>query len=200
LYRIHSLLLQLSSPHTTATKKAEAETGATETPELPLLENILKMREDKEGAYTFFADHLIECVAGKRRWKNQKREHLMTIVASPTDEAFALLILENSIKRWIDMAKHGTESIEKPKYTRGKAAGGSRKYEGWTDEGKQRFNELIDAVTADRSDHSEWDKSYLEKKKEEAVHGRKRKRQRTEHAPTTEAKWDDALFTSSTAV
>jgi hypothetical protein len=196
------LLLQLSSPHTKGTKKAskDAEAGATAMPEVPLLENILKMREDKEGAYTFFADHLIECVAGKMRWKNQKREQLMSEVATPTDEAFALLILENSIMRWLDIAENGTESLVKPVYTRGKAAGGSRKYEGWTDAGKTRFNELIDDVTADRSNHSEWDKSYLEKKQQDVVHGGKRKRQRIVYAPTTEAKWDDALFTSSTAV
>lgn len=39
---------------------------------LPSLENILQGRIDSDGAYTFFADYLIECVVGK--WKNNEKQ------------------------------------------------------------------------------------------------------------------------------
>jgi hypothetical protein len=129
---------------------------------LPMLEDILEGRKAPLGAYKFFADYIIECVAGKREWKKQRETITMASATSPTDEAFALLLLENSYDRWRAMAESedGT-SREVTKYTRGKSTGGSRKYEGWTEEGRTRFNELVKFVRKDRLDNIEWDNSYL---------------------------------------
>jgi hypothetical protein len=100
-------------------------------------------------AYTFFADVCIECVAGKKKWKSKHTTELMAKIASPTDEAFALLLLENAYKVWCDMAKEGNvdgTTLMKPKYTGGKASGGCRRYQGWSDEGIVRYNQLLTTV------------------------------------------------------
>jgi hypothetical protein len=56
-----------------------------------MLEDILEGRKAPLGAYKFFADYIIECVAGKREWKKQRETITMASATSPTDEAFALL-------------------------------------------------------------------------------------------------------------
>jgi len=131
-----------------------------------MLEEILEGRKAEFGAYKFFADYIIECVAGKREWKKQRENVTMASATSPTDEAFALLLLENSYDRWRAMAfsEDGT-SDEDTRYTRGKAVGGSRKYEGWTEDGRTRFNELVKFVKKDRLDNREWDHRYLADRK-----------------------------------
>jgi hypothetical protein len=96
----------------------------------------MKLRQEKHGAYTFFAEHIINCVAVKKDWKQQQFESSMRDSSTVTDEAFAILLLENSRDKWEAMArsKNG-KSTEPTKYTRTEREGGTRKYNGWSDEG-----------------------------------------------------------------
>jgi hypothetical protein len=43
------------------------------------------------------------------------------------------------------------------KYTRGKSVGGSWRYKGWTNEGKERVNELLEFVRKNWSRKVMWD-------------------------------------------
>ena len=70
-----------------------------------------------------------------------------------SDEAFALLILENSYDLWDDIAQHdgeaGYKSQLKTLYTKNGA--GTKKYQGWAPEGITRFRALVEEVKKDRA-------------------------------------------------
>jgi hypothetical protein len=126
----------------------------------------------------------------------------MATATTPTDEAFALLILENCYKRWVDQGQENDltyKSAVEALYTRGKATGRNRRYEGWSKEGIQRFNELIGLVKTDRDDHADWDRNYLQKQQQQAGSGSKKRKSRTAPEPMPDAGMDD-LFSGETAV
>ena len=50
-----------------------------------------------------FFNHFLPCVVEKHDWKWQTKKELISQVATISDEAFALLILENIWDEWKDM-------------------------------------------------------------------------------------------------
>ena len=91
-------------------------------------------------------------------------------ICTVSDEAFALLLLENSYDRWKDIfekrggipqqhrgeKKRQCDSDIAPKYTNGGIRYSStvqHKTKGWTKEGIQRYNELFQLVGEDRERH-----------------------------------------------
>jgi hypothetical protein len=135
-------------------------------------------------------------VAGKLRWKSRKRNETMMNLATPTDEALALLILENALEKWTNMAKlaAGTKTTVKTKYTRANAKGGSTKYGGWTTAGKKRFNQLVEMVKQDRRNFGGWDEDYMEKQNTAEGQGKPSKRQKTAPEEVVEMVMDDMFF------
>ena len=85
---------------------------------------------------------------------------------------------ENSKKKWEedeeedasqDLQKVGEQGARRKgrcrtgKYTKGYIAAG--KYMGWTNEGLEKYNELLKHVKADRAKDSEFEENYLERNK-----------------------------------
>ena len=66
-------------------------------------------------------------------------------IATPSDEALTLLLYENYNDKWID-EHNNKETVRRPKYTQ---QDGSR-YGEWSDEGIERFNQLVQEVKEDR--------------------------------------------------
>lgn len=121
--------------------------------------------------YSVFFSCFMPCVGRKTYWKHivasaSKDEHVATV----SNEAFALLILENNWERWMEFyassggrveslkGKKKPVSITKklPKYTRGGIYHKEKQQldgevgRGWTSEGIRRFNEIYDNVKKDR--------------------------------------------------
>ena len=71
----------------------------------------------------------------------------------PTDEAFAILVLENNCDRYKDMAERNdmTATSTSPKYTKATRRGQKYQSKGWSDLGKIRFQELTSTVIQYRS-------------------------------------------------
>ena len=61
---------------------------------LPELHKIQALRKDSE-VMTIFCNQFLSCVTGKHDWKRQTNSELIREFATISDEAFALLILEN---------------------------------------------------------------------------------------------------------
>ena len=126
----------------------------------------------------------------------------MSEIASFTDEAFALLILENSWSVWKQLAKYPqgvpeTETKALPKYT-GTPAGTGRN-EGWGNDGMSRFNELCDSVKRDREDNSiQFDRPYMLRRQAESNNRRKRKSMADAGAQRTAPAFDVELLRSQT--
>jgi hypothetical protein len=133
---------------------------------MPLLdEEIMKLRKNVNGAYTKFCDDVLSQVVGRQDWKQNCGKKMLREYASASDEAFGLLILENSWMMWKEMAEktdHDGEVItNKTKYTLNGA--GTKKNGGWKHEGIKRFNELAQMVKADREkDKQVFEQAYME--------------------------------------
>jgi hypothetical protein len=105
-----------------------------------------------------------------KRFAKDSRSRNISQIATVSDEAFALVLLENNFNVWSDMYTKGVTkgSAINPEYTNGGNSlsnGRSRKYKGWSDAGIDKYNDLFDKVKQDRLTHRLFDKLYLEKKK-----------------------------------
>jgi len=143
--------------------------------EMPRMRDILLLRKNNNKevneAYVYFCEKFIKHVVGvqsfNRAWKNNAS---ITELATPSDEALALLLLENSLLRWTaefdkvgrgEVVTKDDKQLPKPLYTssnnhRGELKGFTRRYGGWSDQGIARFNELYKMVRDDRVKHSSW--------------------------------------------
>ena len=144
-------------------------------------DSYLELRNNKQ-AYTGFCDDILSNVVGRMAWDNQKHSQLVSEIASPTDEAWVLLLLENSWEVWMQMAKHSNYKIpeneerKQPKYTKGTTSTGRN--EGWSKQAILQFNELCALVIQDRKENTTFDQEYLKNKKEEHEKQDSRKRKR----------------------
>ncbi len=142
--------------------------------ELPLLQDFLDLRSNV-NCMILFCNTFLACVVGKNRWNMQiKHGAKVDAVATVSDEAFALLLLENywdfmeqvDKKEFYSLAsstrqKRDHRDNEAADQSKTKATGkwtsswrGSRRYCGWNSEGLLRFNELVAIVKQDRTDNN----------------------------------------------
>ena len=120
---------------------------------------VLRAGNDNESlmCYFEFIEYFVSAVVGKIRYKENRCVKVMSEFVTTADEALAILIFENNFDTWKDMAKNTiTKNSEVArKYTNGGSSKGdtasSRRYQGWSSEGINRFNELFDLVKKDRS-------------------------------------------------
>ena len=163
------------------------------------LKEFLKMRKNKE-AYLYFCENFLSCVVGKLEWKKNAHCRKLSEIASPTDEAFALLVLENIWDSWtavaiedyykgpvITITAVGKQECKR-KAVIGKYTSDYRRasrFGGWSDEGHTRFVELRTLVIEDRKDKEGFEEQYLSYlkgvvAKEEQKSNKKRKREKVE--------------------
>jgi hypothetical protein len=148
--------------------------------------------------YEIFFDNFLPCVIKKSVFDRQvcvatNDKTLCTV----SDEAFALLLLENSFDRWLDIyrlrkgqvtPKRGQkrrefESDVPTKYTKGgfvyNQTDKNNDPKGWNASGIKRYNELFEIVRKDRKTHKTFTVKWLAKRRAkllEVVQTRKRKR------------------------
>ena len=74
------------------------------------------LRENPNNAYYFFYDCILRCVIGKQEWKRLIRLNKpISTVVSVSDEAFALLVLENSWLHWKYIFDHNIQDFKDKK-------------------------------------------------------------------------------------
>ena len=166
------------------------------------IEKFLALRGDEE-VHTEFVQRFVKLIVGvsifHNRIKDSRRspDHLYTV----TDEAFALLLLENSYDCWLDLFRKSgnrkpptkrkrdsndaaiTISDVRPKYTEGGISysydtdSTSNRGRGWSEAGRICFNALVDLVIKSRSDHPNFLKNFVEKERQK-MQDRKQRKQR----------------------
>ena len=110
------------------------------------MQQVIMMREDTTNTYYEFLEYFVSAVVGKKVFKQFKCEKLLSEFVSKSDEAFALVVLENNLDTWTDMARlNVTKGSTVPKkYTNGGLSkneiASSKKLQGWSVEGQKRFN------------------------------------------------------------
>ena len=114
------------------------------------------MRPENNVTYNDFIHYFVSAVVGKTEFKKICCNSLLSNYASVSDEAFAILSLENNYDTWMDMVlTNNTKTSNVPqKYTNGGKSQGnvatSHHNKDWSDEGLHRFNELFGLVEKNR--------------------------------------------------
>ena len=148
--------------------------------------------------YAMFYDYFLPCVLKKSVFERQASVATNdTTLCTVSDEAFALLLLENNYDRWVDIyrlqegevaprrgqKRREFESDTPTKYTKGgivyNETDKNDSPKGWSAEGINRFNELFDLVKKDRKANKTFIKTWLAARKANtmnAADARKRKR------------------------
>jgi hypothetical protein len=170
-----------------------------------LMKEFLEGRKNQE-AYTAFFDHFVPCATKKTTWDRRLAKTETNLgssspkrLCSVSDEAFALLLLENSFERWLDlfsnhkgpvMQQRGVRQREfqsdvPTMYTRGGIKYENTKQKqsekGWSADGIVRFNALFDQVKRDRAGNPNFEVNWLRMRRntqaEEGATPKKRKLQ-----------------------
>ena len=156
------------------------------------LKDFLKMRYQPES-YSDFFKYFLPAVGRKSFWRHLIANGKCDIdLATVSNEAFALLVMENHWERWLDIykksngdtheLKHKRKTKDKndkgqytssilPKYTRSgiiyrnKRKSGDDSGKGWSAKGIERFNELFDMVMEDRKENPEFAVDWIAKEK-----------------------------------
>ena len=122
-----------------------------------VLERLKKGTVDKfrtEGTYNEFKFIVSVCfppLVSAKHWKRNKGVVAVSDLLTLSDEALALIVLENNYEEWIDIAK-GIEidkKNRKTKYTHGGQRNNGTK-KGWSLEGRERFNTIFTNVKVER--------------------------------------------------
>jgi hypothetical protein len=150
----------------------------------------MQMRKDSSSLYFDFIEYFVSSVVGRNHYKYHRCDKLLSEFTSVSDEALAILIFENNLDTWKDMAeKNITKNSDViRKYTNGGSSQGevasSHRYQGWSSSGLQHFNELYNLVEADRlAIHAKsFEKSFQEFCINGGVNGKKKKVIRPLHA------------------
>jgi hypothetical protein len=178
------------------------------------LEDFLKLRKEY-ASYAVFYRTFIRTVVGKSRYKKMIDDmNVSEEIATVSDEALALLAMENGIERWNDeytLSGGQTQPIRKgqtkpeewkstvpTKYTVARTSGNSGQQDGhdkrWSQNGIARFNKLRQSIIKDREKHSGFITKFLAEERKDLV-------STTTTAPSATGKVIDAEddFTTSVA-
>jgi hypothetical protein len=133
---------------------------------VPMIKDILKLRLNDESEmsedYMYFCCRFLKSVVGVQAFnRGMRMKASISRIATPSDEALALLLLENSHYRWSEEYEKKARNEEvkddelpPPKYTNAGnkklQKGFTKKYGGWSNAGLNRYNELYNLVMADR--------------------------------------------------
>ncbi len=129
--------------------------------------NIEDLYHDELACYTQFLENAVAMVVGQKNWKKNVCEKKYYEFVTVSDEAFALLVLDNNCLRYFDMLHNDPIDAEdkrkmtmkevkkkwiRPRYTimSGSNNGGSK---GWTMEGKKKYQYYYHFVSTFRKDY-----------------------------------------------
>ena len=175
----------------------------------PDKELLFKLRKDKD-MYTTFFTRFIQAVVGpelfRQRIQDTQKDNEATLLCTVSDEAFALLLIENNRDRWTDIYdKHKgippqrrgdrTKQIDSdiaPKYTHGGirySQNTNKKSKGWNHEGIKRYNELFQLVTDDRRKRPKFMARF--KAKRQLSYNANEKKQEHEHLKAVHNLWEE---------
>jgi putative NIF3 family GTP cyclohydrolase 1 type 2 len=169
----------------------------TDIDSIPTVADLLLVRhqpydeapEGIQNAFLWMAENIMQDVAGRKNWNCQvKSKGLMRNCVTVSDEAFAILLLDNNMEKW-------REQVEEKEDQENQNGGGktvTTKYTAsgrmWSRKGMSRFVEIYNVVSegraADKNRTTTWDAKLREMWKAEILgkkpQGNRRKTPMTE--------------------
>ena len=133
-----------------------------------LADEVLDANIEKD-AYRAFLDVCASAFFPKEQFKKHMKSNALSNVLTETEEAFALLSLENNFDRWMWCAERGKKTTDTLSVNDGipnlryQTNPGKRKDNKinagkWTSAGKKRMNELLEKVSEARVDRKDFEK------------------------------------------
>jgi hypothetical protein len=120
------------------------------------------LREDPDQHYQWFCMHFMECVTPSAEWKVKARTQCMSTFIPPGLEAFAVVVYQNAYQRWYDIFRSKDDdtltegsslsslSGGPPRFLYTNNSRGARKYEGWTSDGTEFYNNVESLIRRQR--------------------------------------------------
>ena len=142
----------------------------------PTLLDMLAMGDNENNAYITFCDYILPAVCGRKSNEAKFNKSYLSKVASVSDEAFALLSIENAWDRWVfQLDNPDSDNIPATRYSQEGSQSRALIYSGWKRIGTERFRELQKLVKEDRTtdDRMEFEKLYLAKRQESSSKNRR---------------------------
>ena len=122
-------------------------------------ESILKCRH----LHYYFLKNCVINVTSKKKWRDNCSRNDYFKFVTPSDEGFALVVLDNNIDRYMDIYNNSDPNktiFEQPKYTNVATKGVKDTVgKGWTDKGKLEFQRYTEMIIDTRRD-----KTWLERR------------------------------------
>ena len=155
--------------------------------DFPTVEQFLKLHEGGD-AYRLFVTEILKAAIGKSTWDRYCTKKLICAFVTRSDEAYALLNVENQYDRWTYMWQNNDHRDKErkapnPLYTNGGKSGGgrgsNRKNDGWSKEGFERFNKIHQNLGKDREllSRVKFEEDLMNELKAEQANKRIRKKQ-----------------------
>jgi hypothetical protein len=130
---------------------------------MPLLSNILEMRQNPEVVKEYTFSVFLPCVQGKHDWRRRIKSQKPSSFVHVNTEAYLYLMIENSYDKWVSMAtpSEGNEdrTIVETKWVCKK--GFTCRYQSWENQALPRYEELVKMVKADRARNGTVEVEYM---------------------------------------
>ena len=114
--------------------------------------------------FQWYCENFLSVIVGKQVYKKQKADKLISHIATRSDEALLLILMENSVNHWTaEVTDPNQEKGRWPdaKYT--SKGNDSKKHLGWSVNGIERYNYyMTNMVPALRQNSSKVEKELLE--------------------------------------
>ena len=130
---------------------------------IPSFKHVLTLSANEGNTYSNVCDMLLPVVVGVREMKTgMKQGRLISDIATVSDEALCIAILENSWDKWVHLYENKDDSsdnenedeenrsVPNSKWTYDGRGAGAKKYLGWNRDGIDRFNIITTLVKEDR--------------------------------------------------
>eukprot|EP00978_Attheya_sp_CCMP212_P013476 scaffold33887_cov67-Attheya_sp.AAC.3 len=134
------------------------------------------MGENKNNAYNAFCDYILPAVCGQKSNEAKFNKDYLSKVATVSDEAFALLSIENAWDRWVfQLDNPDSDHIPATRYSHKGSSARALIYSGWKKIGTERFRDLQKLVKQDRTtcDRLQFEILYLVKQQETSSENQK---------------------------
>ena len=143
------------------------------------LAKVLQARDNVDD-FAAFCDCFLSCVVGRSVYKQNMTTTLVSELSTSSDEAFAIICIENNIEAWDYMISSDTNTkgpnMPPPKYTRKHKDSG--KHHGWSAEGITRFNKLHEDIESKRKETLQLEAEFRAKKMQ-GLGGQEKRNRRT---------------------
>lgn len=113
-----------------------------------------------ENLIYHFVTKILSHVVGKRKWNNMGSKKLMNVFVTNSDEAFAMLVMENNCFKWTDEFEN--PSIDRRLKVRAQWTETEDGCRNWSIDGMKRYMELYKALEKHKLQHKDRYKDVME--------------------------------------